>query len=979
MFITKKDSVVLNERAQAIFNQQLLDSNIKIDRLFANLLIIQWAAGVLITLFISPLAWEGKSSYLHPHVLFAIAFGALITLPALQCIYLYPGKAVTRHVVAISQMLFSALLIHLTGGRIETHFHIFGSLAFLAFYRDWRVLCTATTMVLLDHLLRGFLIPESVYGVLVSSPLRSLEHGVWVIFEDIILFTACKRGMSELKLAAAQRAQIEATSEKTHHLAESRALKLASSEQKLSEILDSVLDGFIMTDVSGVIKTWNKQAETIFGWQAAEAIGSNLAAFISLPANTINGYSRVAMLSMNEKREFTKRRTEVGAFHKNGQEVPIEITLTPHTCEDSWIFSVFVRDITDRKKSEMMAKQLTSIVNASQDAIIGENLDGTIISWSPGAERMYGYKEEEMLGANIRLIIPGEKMEEFEEISNLIKNGESVNDFETLRIKANGSALEVSQAVSPVKNELGIIQGISVIARDITHRKEVEKRINEFYSTVSHELRTPLTSIRGALSLVADEIVEPDSDEAKEMIRIARNSSERLVHIINDILDLRKIEAGKLELHKETVTAESIVTRSIELMDGMARTARVTLSSSIDPELTLSADSSRLLQVLTNLLSNAIKYSEAGDLVNITVEENEFGQARFSVTDEGPGIALDHQNKLFEKFQQIDSSDTRPKEGTGLGLAISKAIISQHGGEIGMHSRPGLGSTFWFELPTLKNEQKRENLESSNTQKIVMIVEDDENLIQFLKLRLHKEGYATKHATSKQQALQVLAKCKPDVLLMDLLLPDGNGLEIIEQIRKLSHLSDLPVIIMTGRNVEDLECSPPVVFDWFVKPFDQSNLIRSVERATHDMPQRKVLVIEDDEDTRAVIVAQLKKLNANCLEAANGIQALSIARSSKPDVIVLDVGIPQMDGFQFVESLNNSETNKCLAPLIVYSGEEFTEADRRKLTLGITRHLTKGRVSPDEFVSAVRELLNTVTSPTASSDSLECLKTLKTA
>ncbi len=974
MFISKKDSVELNERAQEIFNQQLIDSNVKIDRLFANLLIIQWAAGILITLFISPLAWEGKTSYLHPHVWFAIAFGALITLPALHCIYMYPGKAITRHVVAICQILFSALLIHLTGGRIETHFHIFGSLAFLAFYRDWRVLCTATAVVLIDHLLRGFLIPESVYGVLISSPLRSLEHGIWVIFEDVILFTACKRGMNELKLASAQRAHIEETSEKTHNLAESRALKLASSEQKLSDILDSVLDGFVMTDVNGVITTWNKQAEAIFGWRSDEAIGSNLAAFISLPANAISGYSRVAMLLMNEKNEFTKRRTEVAAFHKNGQEVPIEITLTPHSSDDNWIFSAFVRDISDRKKSELMAKQLTSIVNASQDAIIGENLDGTIISWSPGAERMYGYKASQMLGANIQLIIPGNKIEEFEEIANLIKNGESVNDFETIRIKADGSTLEVSQAVSPVKNEFGVIQGISVIARDITHRKEVEKRINEFYSTVSHELRTPLTSIRGALSLVADEIVEPNSDEAKEMIRIARNSSERLVSIINDILDLRKIEAGKLELHKEKVTAESIVKRSIELMDGMARTANVTLSSSIDSELTLSADSSRLLQVMTNLLSNAIKYSEANDLVNITVQENEYGFARFSITDEGPGIPVEYQNKLFEKFQQIDSSDTRPKEGTGLGLAISKAIISQHGGEIGMHSQPGLGSTFWFELPTLRNEQKIENITSSSEQKLVMIVEDDENLIQFLKLRLHKEGYATKHATSKEHALQVLVKCKPDVLLLDLLLPDGNGLEIIEQIRQMNHLSDLPIIIMTGRNVEDLECSPPVVFDWFVKPFDQSSLIRSVERATLDIPELKILVIEDDEDTRAVIVAQLKKLKAHCMEAANGIQALSIARSSQPDVIILDVGIPQMDGFKFVESLNGSETHKHLAPLIVYSGEEFTEADRRKLTLGITRHLTKGRVSPDEFVSAVRELLDTVTSKTASSVPVDKLK-----
>lgn len=973
--MNKKETIVLDERAQAIFDEQINESHVKIDRMFSHLLIIQWFAGIVISITYSPLAWAGKSSYLHPHVWFAIAFGALITLPALQFIYMYPGKAFTRHVIAICQMLFSALLIHLMGGRIETHFHVFGSLAFLAFYRDWKVICTATIMVLIDHITRGIMIPESVYGVLVSNPWRSIEHAVWVVFEDIILFNSCSRGLAELKEVATQRARIEETNSQIQELAELRAEKLASSEQKLATVMDTVLDAFVMTDVNGTVTSWNKQAEKIFGWSATEAIGSNLATFISLPPHTVTGYSRVAMLMMDEKREFAKKRTELIAFHKNGHEIPIEITLTPHASDDTYIFSAFIRDITEKRNSEMMAKQLASIVNSSEDAIIGENIDGTITSWSPGAEKMYGYKANEMIGANIRLIIPADHMKEFDEITRRIACGESINDYETVRVRRDGEVIEISQAISPMKNELGAIQGISVIARDITHRKEVEKRINEFYSTVSHELRTPLTSIRGALSLVADEIVERDSDEAMEMIRIARNSSERLVNIINDILDLRKIEAGKLELHLEKVDAQTLVTRGVELMDGMARTAGVKLSNNVAKNLQFNADPSRVLQVLTNLLSNAIKYSESGDLVNITVEENEFGNARFCVTDEGPGIPLEHQHKLFGKFQQIDSSDTRPKEGTGLGLAICKAIVTQHGGEIGMHSLPGLGTTFWFELPLLKEESNMEDSEVSNGQKLVVIVEDDENLIQFLKLRLHKEGYATKHATCKTQALQVLKKCKPDVLLMDLSLPDGSGLEIIEIIRKDERLVDMPVIIMTGRNVEDLEYSPPVVFDWFVKPFDQSVLIRSVERATADMPQRKVLVIEDDPDTRAVMVAQLKKLQAHCLEAANGIQALSIARSSKPDVIVLDVGIPQLDGFKVVESLHNDD--KCLSPLIVYSGEEFTEADRRKLTLGITKHLTKGRVTPDEFVTAVRELLDTVTS--SSAENLKSPESLRTA
>jgi PAS domain S-box-containing protein len=307
--------------------------------------------------------------------------------------------------------------------------------------------------------------------------------------------------------------------------------------------------------------------------------------------------------------------------------------------------------------SALAVRQLAAIVESSNDAIISENLDGEVLSWNRGAEKMYGYSAEEVIGRKITLIFPEGSEGELHDLLAQVRSGASIEEFETVRRRKDGTFLNVAITISPLRDSDGNVEGASVIARDITNRKEIEKRISEFYSTVSHELRTPLTSIRGALGLIDDDIIEHGSTESREMIRIARTSSERLVRLINDILDLKKIESGKLELIKEEITASALLSKGIDAMEGMAREAKVEISHSVDPGIMLEADADRLTQVLTNLISNAVKYSEPGSLVMITVEPSDDNKVRFSVTDEGPGIAVEHQGKLFGKFQQIDSSD----------------------------------------------------------------------------------------------------------------------------------------------------------------------------------------------------------------------------------------------------------------------------------------------------------------------------------
>ena len=321
-----------------------------------------------------------------------------------------------------------------------------------------------------------------------------------------------------------------------------------------------------------------------------------------------------------------------------------------------------------RRQAEAGNIQLANIVQSSNDAIIGHTLEGTITSWNRGAERIFGYTQQEMNGKPISVLLPQDKADEFYQSMTGSWLTETMDSHEAVWIKKNDTPIDVSLSQLLVADEEGRLVGLSTIVRDITEKKEAEKRVNEFYSMVSHELRTPLTSVRGALGLIEGGVVEQGSDESMELVQVARESADRLIRLINDILDLKKIESGKMELHKSEIDPSELVTTTLHALFGMAGAANVYLAPDIRTDAHVFADRDKTTQVLTNLVSNAIKFSPAQSQVMVTTEITDTGKVRFSVIDNGPGIAPEDQHKLFGKFQQLDSSDTRPKGGTGLGL-----------------------------------------------------------------------------------------------------------------------------------------------------------------------------------------------------------------------------------------------------------------------------------------------------------------------
>jgi CheY-like chemotaxis protein/anti-sigma regulatory factor (Ser/Thr protein kinase) len=367
--------------------------------------------------------------------------------------------------------------------------------------------------------------------------------------------------------------------------------------------------------------------------------------------------------------------------------------------------------------------------------------------------------------------------------------------------RKDGSCFPVSYTSTPLVDG-DAITGAVVVFRDITTRREVERIKDEFISVVSHELRTPLTSIRASLGLLESGALGTLPEEGRRMVEIAVRNSDRLGALINDILDLERLEAGKIQLNLEEVPLAAVVERSLESVRGFAEQQGITFAAP-PTEARVVADADRLVQVLVNLLSNAVKFSPPSGTVDVEVAESD-GHAEVCVRDQGRGVPAHRREALFERFEQVESSDSRQKGGTGLGLAICKAIVEQHGGKIGVRSEPGRGSTFWFRIPSRRAAVRVED-EAFLTSltglrgeaRDVLLVDDDTALLGVLTRQLLQAGVPVRAARTAREAIAE-ARTPPALIVIDVGLPDASGYEVIQALRERPESSGLPVLIYTA-------------------------------------------------------------------------------------------------------------------------------------------------------------------------------------
>jgi DNA-binding response OmpR family regulator/nitrogen-specific signal transduction histidine kinase len=497
--------------------------------------------------------------------------------------------------------------------------------------------------------------------------------------------------------------------------------------------------------------------------------------------------------------------------------------------------------------------------------------------------------------------------------------------------------------------------GAIAVIHDVTELKKTERLKNEFVSIVSHELRTPLTSIRGSLGLLVSGVMGEFPEKANKLLEIANNNCERLLLLINDILDIEKIEAGKMEFQLKMHDLNQVIKESITANTMYAEKFGVSIEfkqPKSNPQ--VNVDSGRLMQVLSNLLSNACKFSPKGEKITVSMKKIS-SIVRVSVSDNGPGIPEEFQFRIFQKFSQADSSDTRGKGGTGLGLNISKTIIENMGGALNFFSKPNEGTTFYFDLPI--SQEMSESIKTSSGQtlgnkKRLLICEDDQDQSEYLKALLESAGFIADIADNIAKAKVLLAEHSYHALLLDLILPDQDGISFIRELRADNKTKDQKIIVMsiianTGQSL--LNGDAVSVVDWFDKPIDFSKLLSSINRInkTNGLTIPKILHIEDNIDVQHVVGVLVEKY-ATVSTANNLKQAKEMLEKNNYDLIILDLVLPDGNGVEILSLLAQYHS-----PVLVFSDMQLNE-DNAKL---VSQALIKSNSSNEILLNTIKQLL----------------------
>jgi PAS domain S-box-containing protein len=506
-------------------------------------------------------------------------------------------------------------------------------------------------------------------------------------------------------------------------------------------------------------------------------------------------------------------------YRKNGDAFWNELSLTPIRDSIGQLthYMGVQQDITELLENTARLKDseehLTTVLGGILDGVISIDEQGQIISFNPAAEKLFGYAQSDVVGRNVKMLMPDPYQSEHD---GYLRNYRETGEKKIIGIGREVTCQRADGTVFPA--ELGIsemvVQGERMfvgVIRDITERKISDRMKSEFVSTVSHELRTPLTSIKGALAIVNSGAIK-DPDRMTRMLELAINNTDRLISLVNDLLDFEKLQAGSMDFHFEELDPEALIQKAQELLQPYAQSSDVRLEMLAHPPFApVLGDEQRLLQVLSNLVSNAVKFSNKEDVVTLSVEPADTG-LRFSVRDNGVGIPEDFREKLFDRFTQADASDTRAKGGTGLGLSISKSIVEKHGGEIGYTSILGSGSTFYFDLPTTQasadthtDVSKQEGsiplnagqtLSHDGSLPRILHVEDDRDLCEMLSEAF--DGVMNYVFTrSLGEARKALHGDKFDLVIIDPGLGDGDGLQLLTEFQGTLQ-AGVPVIVFSS-------------------------------------------------------------------------------------------------------------------------------------------------------------------------------------
>lgn len=786
-------------------------------------------------------------------------------------------------------------------------------------------------------------------------------------------------------------------------------LSLRESEAKFRAFLQSASEAIIVTKATGEIVIFNAKAEELFGYDSSEALGRQVEFLIPERFQQRHTHHRTTYHTQPIKRSMSQTKN-LFARRQDGTEFPIEAGLSSIPTKDGTFVMTFLTDITERKRAEEEIRRLNQslerraqesetryqqIVELAEEGIWVVDSEAKTTYVNHAMARMLGYTEQEMLECSFFDLI--DETEYQTAHLHFERRKQGLSEKHEFKLKAkDGKTVWTYMATSPVLDKQGKMLWSCALVYDITERKQAEEQLqqsterislanaelaratrlkDEFMASMSHELRTPLNAILGLAEALQEEVYGSLTDRQHKSLRTIEHSGKHLLDLITDILDLSKIESGKMELQLAPISLNRLCESSLTFVKQQAQKKKIKLSTKISADLeTIEVDERRLRQVLINLLNNAVKFTPEGGEVCLEISSNsEEGILQFSVVDTGIGIAPENLDKLFKPFMQLDSSLSRRYAGTGLGLALVRRIVELHGGSIFLESELGKGSRFTVTLPwkesdgVIIKERKDIDLELPIIHQ-ALIVEDSDTAAKQVARYLGELGSAAFIHPDGEGAMEAALRFDPDVILLDLLLPNVSGWEVLAQLKANPNTKHIPVLIVSVVDERSRALSLGAA-EYLTKPISRQQLQLTLSKilspqednqaesqplnvqqrqgntALVVMSERErnfplILLAEDNESNISTMIDYLQVHGFRVSLARNGVEAIQMAKQQKPDLILMDIQMPEMDGLEATR-LINADADLRSIPIIALTALAMPGDRERCLAAGAIDYLTK--------------------------------------
>ena len=755
-----------------------------------------------------------------------------------------------------------------------------------------------------------------------------------------------------------------------------------------SLLVETSPDALVALTPEGTVLFWSAGAELVYGYTKTEALGARLYDLIA-PSEFVKEYIQVIADAI----ESGLAVKETIHHRKDGSTIYVDITAKAVRGRqgDLQFVTVSHKDVTQIKvlnHGKILDARYRGLLETVPDAIVMVDNTGRIVLINTQAEALFGYRREELIGKPIEILLPERFRQSHVEHRTRYfaepKTRTMGAGLELFACQKDGSEFPVEISLSPLTTDEGTF-AMSAI-RDITDRKTLQEELrkkndglkqqnrliqqasrlkSEFLANMSHELRTPLNGIIGFAELMHDERVGPLSSDHKEYLHDILTSGRHLLQLINDVLDLSKVEAGKMEFVPERADPQILVGEVCEIVRTLAAKKRIRLSIECDSTLApVETDVRSLKQILYNYISNALKFTPHGGAVTVRVAAHGPDHFRIDVEDNGTGIRREDLQRLFLEFQQLDPSRSKEHTGTGLGLALTKKIVEAQGGEVGVHSKFGKGSNFYAILPrvfaapvpmTEESKGEGKHLAATAGAPLILVVEDDAGDRASIASALRSSGYAVETVATGAEALVRCREQRFEAITLDIMLPDMSGRAVLEKIRERGLNGNTPVIVVTLLTHKGIVAGFQIS-DILAKPVSRTEIVKAPERCQVKPDSHgPILVVDDDRSSLKLADEALRQVGYRTVCRQNAASALRAASKEPPAAIVLDLVMPAMSGFEFLRRFRRTRRGR-QTPVIVWTSKNLTESERVELR-SAANAVTRKDEEAHDLVHEIRSIL----------------------